>query len=72
MSRGAVANVIALRPRIPRATHCLDCDPRGATPFRVPFRADSRTGDILTPCPACGRYALVELVRSVGSRKLHA
>jgi hypothetical protein len=72
MSRTALAKVVPLRPRSPRATHCLDCDPKGAAPFRVPYRADSRTGDIVTPCPACGRYALVELVRSVESRELRA
>ncbi len=53
-------NVIPLFPRRPRPTRCLDCDPEGASPFRIAVHADPRTGDILTPCPACGRHALVE------------
>jgi hypothetical protein len=57
-------NVIRLRPRRPRATFCLDCDPRCGSPFQVSFHADPRTGDILTPCPACGRHALVEVERA--------
>ncbi len=57
-------NVVRLRPRRPRATVCQDCDPAATRPFRIPFHADPRTGDILTPCPACGRYALLELVRA--------
>ena len=41
-------------------------------PFRVAVRADPRTGDILTPCPACGRHALAPLRRSAGQRGLRA
>ena len=72
MNRGALADVIPLRPRGPRATHCLDCDPAAARPFHVPYRADSRTGEIVTPCPACGRYALVEMRRRADPRKARA
>ncbi len=54
-------NVIPLRPARPPATFCQDCDPHACHPFRVPVRADPRTGDILTPCPACARQALLEV-----------
>jgi len=64
MVKRALDNVIPLRPPGPRPTHCLDCDPDGRQPFRLAYRADVRTGDILTPCPRCGRYALALLPRS--------
>jgi len=56
------SNVIYLHPRQTRRgpTHCLDCDPAGERPFDFPVHQDVRTGDILTPCPACARIALVE------------
>ena len=54
-------NLIRLRPYRPRPSFCQDCDPLGARPFLVEFHADPRTGDILTPCPACGRHALLEI-----------
>jgi hypothetical protein len=54
------SNVIYLHPRRRRRTHCIDCDPACERPFGFAFHQDVRTGDILTPCPACGRIALVE------------
>jgi hypothetical protein len=63
-------NVVPFRPRQPRATRCLDCDPEGVRPFQVAFHADPRTGDILTPCPACGRHALVEVRRRAARVKI--
>ena len=65
-------NVIVLHPRRPPATHCQDCDPVGARPFHVEVRADPRTDDILTPCPACGRHALARMRRVAGRRGLSA
>jgi hypothetical protein len=62
-------NVVQLRPRPSRATYCQDCDPEGLHPFRVEVRADPRTCDILTPCPACGRHALAEVRAVPGHRK---
>ncbi|HET8723206.1 MAG TPA: hypothetical protein VFM53_03305 [Anaeromyxobacteraceae bacterium] len=61
-------NVVPLFPRRPRATRCLDCDPAGAYPFRIAVHADARTGEILTPCPACGRHALVDHVAACRER----
>jgi hypothetical protein len=63
-------NIHVLDPHRPYRTHCLDCDPDAARPFRIPVHADRRTGDILTPCPACGRYALVVFTRAAGRRSL--
>jgi hypothetical protein len=57
-------NVIFLHQRRRWRTHCLDCDPAAARPFERPVRADARTGEILTPCPACGRFALAEAPRT--------
>jgi hypothetical protein len=61
------SNVIYLqtrqRERRRWPTHCLDCDPAGERPFDFPVHQDVRTGDILTPCPACGRISLVEAPR---------
>jgi hypothetical protein len=57
-------NVVYLHQRRRRRTHCLDCDAAALRPFDVEVRADARTGEILTPCPACGRFALVEAPRS--------
>jgi len=54
------SNVIYLHPRRRWRTHCLDCDPAGERPFDTAVHQDVRTGDILTPCPACARIALVE------------
>jgi hypothetical protein len=65
-------NVIAIHPRRPRATFCADCDPGCGRPFHVPYRADPRTGDILTPCPSCGRHALVEVARAGDLREIGA
>lgn len=65
-------NLLLLHPRRPPATHCQDCDPEGVRPFRVEVRADSRTGDILTPCPVCGRHALARVGRTAGRRGLSA
>ncbi len=61
MDPARLDNVIVLNRRPPRATYCQDCDPKGARPFHVAVRADPRTGDILTPCPACERHALAPL-----------
>jgi len=57
------SNVIYLHPRRRWRTHCLDCDPAGERPFDFAVHQDVRTGDILTPCPACARIALVEVPR---------
>jgi len=59
------SNVIFLnhRRRWRWMTYCLDCDPAGERPFDFPVHQDVRTGDILTPCPACARIALVEVPR---------
>ena len=54
-------NVIYLGRPLHWPTHCLDCDPQAARPFRMAVREDARTGDILTPCPACGHHALVDV-----------
>ena len=54
------SNVIYLHPRRRWRTHCLDCDPAGERPFDFAVHEDVRTGDILTPCPACARIALVD------------
>jgi hypothetical protein len=58
------SNVIYLHPRPHQRrrwpTHCLDCDPACERPFDFPVHQDVRTGDILTPCPACARIALVD------------
>jgi hypothetical protein len=54
-------NVIHLHQRRRWRTHCLDCDPAGHRVFDVPVHRDVRTGDILTPCPACQGFALVEV-----------
>jgi hypothetical protein len=60
-------NVIYLHTRQHRRrrwrTHCLDCDPACERPFDFPVHQDVRTGDILTPCPACERIALVDAPR---------
>jgi len=56
-------NVIYLHQRRSWRTHCLDCDPAGERPFELAVHQDVRTGDILTPCPACARIALVEAPR---------
>ena len=69
MDTARLDNVIDLYPRLPRATYCQDCDPEGARPFQVAVRADSRTGDILTPCPACERHALAPLPGVAGQRR---
>ena len=61
------SNVIYLHQRRRWRTHCLDCDPTGERPFDLAVHQDVRTGDILTPCPACARIALVEAPR-VGER----
>jgi hypothetical protein len=63
-------NVVVLYPRPPRATYCQDCDPEGSHSFAIEVRADPRTGDILTPCPACERHALAPVPGSAGRRKL--
>jgi hypothetical protein len=63
-------NVIVLYPRLPRPTFCQDCDPDGSRPFSIGVRSDPRTGDILTPCPACDRHALALLPWAAGRRKL--
>jgi hypothetical protein len=55
-------NVTRLHLLGPRPSFCQDCDPLGSRPFRVEFHADPRTGDILTPCPVCGRHALLEIL----------
>jgi hypothetical protein len=55
-------NVIRMHLLRPRPSFCQDCDPLGTRPFLVEFHADPRTGDILTPCPACGRHALLEIL----------
>jgi hypothetical protein len=57
------SNVIYLHRRRPWRTHCLDCDPGAERPFDLVVRPDARTGEILTPCPACGRISLVEAPR---------
>jgi hypothetical protein len=62
-------NVVVLYPRPPRATYCQDCDPEGSRSFTVEVRADPRTGDILTPCPACDRHALALVPRAAGQRR---
>jgi hypothetical protein len=62
--------VLYLRLRRPVATYCQDCDPEGARPFHVEVRADPRTGDILTPCPACARHALATVRRTSTHRNL--
>lgn len=60
------SNVIYLHPREHQRrsrswpTYCLDCDPACERPFEFPVHKDVRTGDILTPCPACARIALVD------------
>jgi hypothetical protein len=54
-------NVVYLHPQRRRRTHCLDCDPSADRVLDVPVHQDVRTGDILTPCPACQGYALVEV-----------
>jgi hypothetical protein len=54
-------NVVYLHPQRRWLTHCLDCDPSGDRVFDVPVHQDVRTGDILTPCPACQGFALVEV-----------
>jgi len=51
------------RQRLRWPTYCLDCDPAGERPFDVPVHQDVRTGDILTPCPACERISLVDAPR---------
>lgn len=70
MQSPRLENVVVLYPRTPAATYCQDCDPNGFHPFRVAVRADSRTGDILTPCPACQRHALALVSGAAGRRKL--
>ncbi len=45
-------------------TYCQDCDPACARPLDVEARRDPRTGDYLTPCPACGRVALADVPRA--------
>jgi hypothetical protein len=61
-------NVIYLHQRGRWPTYCLDCDPSCTSPFDLAFRKDVRTGDILTPCPSCGRSALVEVPRAAARR----
>jgi hypothetical protein len=63
-------NVVVLHPRPSRATFCQDCDPEGLRPFTIEVRADPRTGDILTPCPACERHALALVPWTGGRLKL--
>jgi hypothetical protein len=53
----------------PWRTFCQDCDPGCARPFEVPARRDPRTGDLLTPCPACGRVALADVPRAAAARR---
>jgi hypothetical protein len=62
-------NLVVLYPPLPRATYCQDCDPEGSRPFTVEAREDPRTGDILTPCPACERHALAPVPRAGGQRR---
>jgi len=56
-------NVLYLYQRRRWRTHCLDCDPACERPLDLAVHQDVRTGDILTPCPACARIALVEAPR---------
>jgi hypothetical protein len=53
-----MADVIYLDARRGR-THCSDCDPGCEHPVTIAVRRDPRTEEVLTPCPACGRAALV-------------
>ena len=69
MATARLDNVVVLYPRLPMATYCQDCDPEGARPFHGAVRADPRTGDILTPCPACDRHALTPLPGVAGRRQ---
>jgi hypothetical protein len=69
MDPARLDNVIVLFQRRPTATYCQDCDPNGARPFHGAVRADPRTGDILTPCPACERHALAPLPGITGQRR---
>jgi hypothetical protein len=69
MDTARLHNVIVLYQRLPRATYCQDCDPEGSRPFSIVVRADPRTGDILTPCPACERHALAPVPRAAGQRR---
>jgi hypothetical protein len=68
MDQARLDNVVVLCRR-PTATYCQDCDPDGVRPFHGAVRADPRTGDILTPCPACERHALAPLPGIAGQRR---
>jgi hypothetical protein len=65
------SNVFYLHPRRRGRTYCLDCDPSSEHPFEIAVHKDVRTGDILTPCPACRHVALVDVpwagARSAGT-----
>ena len=64
-----LAQVVILYPNPARATYCQDCDPEGSRPLTVEVRSDSRTGDILTPCPACERHALAPILGAAVQRR---